>query len=181
MHYSIPKSTLYARINGRFSTFTPGRPTVLSIFEERAICDAMLYLSDAGLPVDNNGLKELTATYCRQLHKTTFSNEYPSNDWIYGFEKRWEHLLNKRRPQALSPLRAKALNEDVLDHFYDLLQTKIETLKLKNKPTHVFNCDETGFICAKGKKRVFCRKGETSYTLSSYNDKLMYTVNVGLF
>lgn len=33
-------------------------------------------------------------------------------------------------------------------------------------------------MCQQGKKRVFCRRGETPYSITSNNDKLMYTVNV---
>lgn len=148
--YKIPKSTLHSHMSGRTNTFTPGRPTLLNIFEERAICDALLYLSDAGMCVDNQGLKEITARYCEQLGNNNFKNEYPSNDWIYGLNERWKHVLNKRLPQTLSPLRAKAITEDVLNHFYELLNNKLNTLQIRNKPSNIFNCDETGFLCAKG-------------------------------
>lgn len=176
--YNIPKSTLYSHISGRSNTYTPGRPTLLSIFEERSICDAVLYLSDAGMAVDNNGLKDIVARFCHQLGRNAFNNETPSNDWIYAFIERWKSVLNKRMPQNVNVLRAKAINQDVLNQFYDLLHSKIDSLKLSNKPGSIFNCDETGFMCAKGKKKVFCRRGETPLALTSINDKLMYTVNV---
>jgi hypothetical protein len=61
---------------------------------------------------------------------------------------------------------------------FNQIDKKLTELKIKNKPSNIFNADESGFMCQKGKKRVFCRRGTTPYHITSNNDKIMYTVNV---
>ena len=51
--------------------------------------------------------------------------------------------------------------------------------KFHEKPCHIWNCDEVGFICDQGTFKVVSRKGSNSARkISNSNDKVMFTVLV---
>lgn len=55
----------------------------------------------------------------------------------------------------------------------------MEELGLENKSQNIFNCDETGFICNIGTKKVYCKRGiKRVNKLCANNDKDMFTVHV---
>ena len=39
--------------------------------------------------------------------------------------------------------RAEGLNPKIVNEYFDLLGTTLDSLGLKNKPRHIYNCDET--------------------------------------
>jgi transposase-like protein len=179
-HYNnIPRSTLDAHVSGKTNSLNRGRPTVLNTAEEQTLVDSLIYLADGGFGLDNYGLKIFVADFCINIGKPDlFQGSQPSLDWIYAFKSRWSHQLTKRRPRNISPLRAKAGDKEIVDHFFDLLNATLTELNLHDKPNRIFNCDETGYSCDPSKRRIFCRRGEHPYSISSDNEKQHYTVNV---
>lgn len=92
----IPYNTLRAHVNGDIKSFKAGRPTYFSYDQEQLICNALLVLSDAGFPADNNQLKRIVSSFCIEINRPDiFINRVPSVDWIDGFRKRWKSELTK--------------------------------------------------------------------------------------
>ena len=61
----------------------------------------------------------------------------------------------------------------------DKLEAKLRELGIMDKPWCTYNCDETGFICTHGTKKVLCKRGcNNVHTIANDNEKLMYTVMV---
>jgi hypothetical protein len=129
---------------------------------------------------DNEGLRVLVQQYCKMNDKLNlFSNNgLPSYDCVNAFRKRWNDVINKRKPQSISPLRARAISKEIHNHFYEILHEKLVVLDLMDKPSNIYNCDEIGFQCARGNRKVFARKGETPHVIGRNNEKQMYTFNV---
>ncbi|KAJ8360390.1 hypothetical protein SKAU_G00169150 [Synaphobranchus kaupii] len=50
-----------------------------------------------------------------------------------------------RRPDNLDRAWAACAMREVVDQFYTLLHGTLEALRLKDKPSQIYNCDETGF------------------------------------
>lgn len=47
--------------------------------------------------------------------------------------------------QNLPKNRAEACSKEVLEDFFTKLENVVKRCKLEKKPTHIFNCDESGF------------------------------------
>ncbi len=45
---------------------------------------------------------------------------------------------------------------------FELVRKKLNDLGLNEKPSNIFNCDETGISADQGKKKVFFKKGDRS-------------------
>ena len=57
----------------------------------------------------------------------------------------------------------------------DLLEAKLKELGIMDKPECIYNCDETGFICAHGTKKVLCKRGcQSVHSIANDNEKTMF-------
>ncbi|KAJ8368966.1 hypothetical protein SKAU_G00089940 [Synaphobranchus kaupii] len=59
-----------------------------------------------------------------------------------------------RRPDNLDRARAACATREVVDQFYTLLDGTLEALGLKDKPSQIYNCDQTGFAMERGREKV---------------------------
>ena len=66
-----------------------------------------------------------------------------SNCWLYGFPEYWKHKLTSLNERSLESCRAKSVTPEQISSYYDNFLEKYE-LKVKDKPMHIFNLDETG-------------------------------------
>ena len=63
----------------------------------------------------------------------------------------------------------------------DKLEAKLKELGIMDKPWCIYNCDESGFICSHGTKKVLCKRGcNNPHRIVNDNEKAMYTVMVSL-
>jgi len=179
---NIPRSTLDSHVAGRINGFERGRPTILDYFQERAICNALCLLAESGFPYDNESLRDLVRNYCVEIGMDQlFNGGLPSYDWVNGFRKRWEDVITKRQPQSIEPLRAKASTIQVNEHFYSVLDQKLRQMNIFDMPDRIYNSDEIGFQCSRGRRKVFVRKGQTPHIIGGNNEKQMYTVNLSFY
>ncbi|RNA17215.1 hypothetical protein BpHYR1_053902 [Brachionus plicatilis] len=188
--YGIPRQTLFIHLNGRNKSNKVDRSTVFNGSQEEALVELLEIVSDSGYGLDKDSLKEVVKHYAAECGVISrFNDGSPGDDWIYSkveliiftliFRHRWNERLSFRTTNNLSSTRAASCTIKVLDHFYDLLERKLKALGLKNKPQNVFNVDETGFLCALGKKKVFCKRAQSRVADVSFNnDKTMFTVQV---
>ena len=66
-----------------------------------------------------------------------------SNGWWESFKRR-NPKLALRTAEPLSYARMIAGNPDVLNYYYDLLENTLVENDLVDKPSQIFNTDETG-------------------------------------
>ncbi|RMZ99969.1 Jerky [Brachionus plicatilis] len=185
--YGITRQTLVNHLNGRNKSIKVDRSTVFNGSQEEALVELLEIVSDWGYCLDKDSLKEVVKHYAAECGVSSrFNDGSPGDDWkveliIFTliFRHRWNERLSFRTTNNLSSTRAASCTIKVLDHFYDLLERKLKALGLKNKPQNVFNVDETGFLCAPGKKKVFCKRAQSRVANVSFNnDKTMFTVQV---
>ena len=67
-----------------------------------------------------------------------------SNGWWESFRKRYSEL-SLRKAERLAYCRAVTSNQNVLDHYYRLMQQTLQDNHLIDKPGQIFNCDKSGF------------------------------------
>jgi hypothetical protein len=68
----------------------------------------------------------------------------PSDKWCRNFFIR-HPLLAERTPEAQDKARSRMSNWTVMNQYFTLLEDTVKKLDLKDKPSQIFNCDETGF------------------------------------
>jgi hypothetical protein len=52
--YNIPYGTISAHVNGRSKSFEVGHPTLFSKAQEQQICETLLTLADADMPLNDD-------------------------------------------------------------------------------------------------------------------------------
>ena len=94
--FKIPRETLRRTNKSGKSLKSYGRPTALSIEEERTLVEKINIACEWGYPLDCNDMKEWVKQYLSYTKKDvkTFKNNTPGTDWCYSFAKR--HNLSLR-------------------------------------------------------------------------------------
>ncbi|CAG5035361.1 unnamed protein product [Parnassius apollo] len=106
--------------------------------------------------------------------ETPFKNGTPGEDWFLAFKKR--HNLSVKKPQPVEYARKKACNPAVIYPYFDLLAKTIDDLGLRDKPSHIWNADETSFSKDPSKSKVVGLRGYTSTRTISSPGKTNTTV-----
>ncbi|XP_076089965.1 uncharacterized protein LOC143061997 [Mytilus galloprovincialis] len=114
--------------------------------EEQSLINYIKYMADIGRPLTIMVLKKFaTAILRRKDHDTQIDkNKGPSDKWCQRFRKRHPEI-KLRKPDKASNPRMEVTREDI-EEYYDLLESTIDSLGLKDKPECIFNCDETGYM-----------------------------------
>lgn len=107
----------------------------------------------------------------------SFKNSVPGRTWFKLFRKR-HPCLTLRVAQNFPKNRAESLSKSILDDFFKMVAEKYDELDMYQKPTHIFNVDESGFSGDQGKQMIICAKGSKNPCLVSASAaKVHYTVN----
>ena len=153
--YEVPISTLY-RVKDQNSVGNLGRKPVLPIEVENTFVSALKKLADWGFGFNFDGVKLLVREYLvRTKHPNPFTNNTPGSSWWRLFRKRHPDIV-LRRTQKMPAKRAGALSNPTVDSFFKVVEDKYK--EFSYQPTHVFNCDETGYSGDQGKSRIVCGK-----------------------
>ena len=133
-----------------------GRGTALPRDLEKNIIDTAKKAADMGFGLSKTQLKAKTGKIVKSLKlKTGFKNNTPG-DWFIELKKRHPDVTMKK-PQKLSVTRAKAMNREKVDKYFDLLKKILEEKKLQ--PHCIWNCDETNIQMEHKPTLVVGRKG----------------------
>lgn len=54
--------------------------------------------------------------------------------------------LNVRKAEGVSLARCQGMNKTEVTSYFNLLETTLEAAGIKNKPSHIFNMDESGML-----------------------------------
>ena len=161
-YYKIPESTLRSHFKAPADQVLKraGRPTVLTVEEEREIELTCQLFAELGYGITKPDVLNVVAEYCSYHQKSTpFHDGRPGEDWWDGFLKRHPSLV-LRTPQQLQIARARmATKENVDDWFLRCLKPQLQSLELLDKPQWIFNVDETGFSLSGKPGKVLAKKG----------------------
>lgn len=176
--YAIPKSTLHDKISRKYQHPNPGRPTTLSYDKEKLITAALQYCAQYGWPFNRDDIRNMVQQYCITTNQhDEWKENGPGIEFIRCFEKRWQHVITKRKPELVTSSRAKDLSKDAIAIFFDMVRIVYEENNLFDKPNCIFNCDETGFNTDEKAKSCFFRRGmKFTPILNPSCGKALYTV-----
>ena len=157
--YGINYQTLSNRFKGKH--FKPkGKPTKLVAQIEEYLVHLLASMSDIGFSLTRSETIGVVNNYIIQNNK---ENLFPHGgltiQWYKCFMRRHSDRLNSKLSNNMLLNRALAMNPDLFDQWFNMLQKIYDSYNLNQKPTHIFNCDESGFTSSSGKAVVVCRKG----------------------
>ena len=103
-----------------------------------------MYLADKGFPQDREDIKLMVKSYITLASKNIpFKDDKPGKDWCIFFEKRWNVVLGKRKPELLTKARATDLSLKTLIDFFELKEKTLKDNNLFDRSHCIFNLDET--------------------------------------
>lgn len=153
--YKIPRSTLRDHVKGRrgMKSGTLGRCSDIAFKEEKKIAEGIKTMEKWGFGLSRSEVLENVAHFVKQNKiKTQFKDGYPGADWFINFRKR--HRLSIKKPQMVEVARKKSLDPFVIYKYFDLLKTTIDQLDLADKPSHIWNLDESSFCTDPTKTKI---------------------------
>ena len=172
----INYQTLHNRINNKH-TKCNGRPAKLEENIESFLVEILAALSDVGYSLSQYEVLGVVNKHLKDNNKQhLFPENGPTNEWYKSFMNRHKDKLNRKNSNSMPVNRAMAMNPTFFDHWFGLLKKIMDDHGLHNKPTHVFNCDESRFQFSTGSCVVVTRKGGQAFRLASSNDKNMTTI-----
>ena len=162
--HDVPRGTLARHVahfkrTGNRLKIGEGRPLRLSHSEESLLVTILQTRAAAGFAMDKCELLEIIGEYLPNVGREyAFPGGKPGRDWYENFMKRWRNELSLRKPELLTLNRALACNKPVVDAWFTLLSNKLTQLGLTDKPSQIFNCDESGLSTNPGMSKIITKR-----------------------
>jgi hypothetical protein len=173
LKFDIPKSTVWRYLQCNFNNSVrappgirpnlPGQLTaeIAGVAREAAENGFGLSKKELGIFVSHVITKRLdcrdeTGEYLRK--NCRFKNSVPGDEWVEKFMRDYQLSLVKPSPLERSRYRSAA-DPEVIYGFYDLIKKEMERLDILDKPSHIFNTDETSFCVDPSRGKVVAATG----------------------
>ena len=166
LEYNVPRSTLSDRVTGRVRPGArSGAPRYLEEEEEEEVVQWISGCAEIGRAKSIREVQAVvSAIVARKLGITSIS---VSHGWWDKFRRRHPELV-MRSGEAIAYKRAAAVNKETIFHYFDLLETTLQSNRLLDRPSLVFNADESGMpLSTKPGKRVGIRGMKRIYNTTS--------------
>ena len=160
--FGVPKSTLHRRIQKNITDMPASRPTVFTVSEEEELHDHVLYMESIGLGLTVDDVCRLAFEMTVEANISNPFNKEKKRagyDWYVGFRNRHPDI-SFRQPEALSNARACMLNPTVINTHFQKLGELLRSTKLDDKPSQIYNADETGFSLVHKPTKILAKKGK---------------------
>ena len=158
--YSIPATTLREHLTANGNVKKLSHPTALSSQEENEIVETCLLFAEWGFGLCRSDINGIIQSFLKFGKKPNpFRDGVPGEGWWSAFMKCHPNLAN-RRPQHLQLVRAKALNPEIVQlWFNECLGPVLANLDISAKPDHIYNVDESDFQLSWTPKCILTRRG----------------------
>ncbi|KAJ3652633.1 hypothetical protein Zmor_018581 [Zophobas morio] len=176
--YSLPSRTLRRRIQANNSSkLVLGKPPALGKNNEDRLVIHIQKLQTMGFAPSEKTGRTIAYNFAKKLnleHKFCVqgnSTNMAGTHWFYSFMDR-NRELSLRKSEGLSLARAKGMNRQEVEEFYDLLKNTLEKYNLFNKPGSIFNMDESGIQINNKPDRVVAKKGSKCVHVITSKEKV---------
>ena len=128
--HGVPKTTLHDRVLGKLKNDGCSGPSKhLTVQEEEELVNFLYRCARIGYPCTR---KQVLTIVQEHLIKKG-SSKVVTNGWWQRFRKRHENL-SLRTAAPLSLPRAKAMDRDTIDHYFEVLESTMR----ENKPGQIY-------------------------------------------
>lgn len=172
--YKIPRKTLERRI--RKNNDVKGRMGPDSLFgsaNENRLVSRIKDMQKSGFPLTRDDLRHIAYQFAKQLglkHRFNDETEKAGYVWLQSFLTRNPSIVI-RKAEGLSLARSQAMNREVVSNYYTILHTILEENELFNKPSNIFNMDESGLQLNNRPNQVLAEKGSKSVSSITSTEK----------
>ncbi|XP_060577849.1 uncharacterized protein LOC132734964, partial [Ruditapes philippinarum] len=144
--YSVPVTTLYDHVRGVYKSNQRGPAKQLTQEEETSIVNYLLYMARHGLPMTRAMIRCYVVEIVKRSGRSSLYNleKGPSDEWFRKFYKRHPEL-SERKAENQDRSRTRMSNPKVATEYFTLLQKVLGENGLTDKPSQIYNCDETGW------------------------------------
>lgn len=170
--YGIPQATLHDHISGRVRGSKPGPTPYLTTEEEEELASFLIRCAKIGYP---HTRQQVMATIQEIVNFKPQFHDVITNGWWERFKQRHSYLT-LRTAIPLSYVRAMAQDQESLDRYYDLLESTLKENDIFNRPTNLFNCDETGMPLNPKPLKTVSERGAKHASYLTGNSKSQITV-----
>ena len=139
--FHVPASTIRQHRRHPNLKIRRGRPSYLTHEQEAHFVSLLKLLPDYGFDVDKNTAIELAVDYFSSLK----INTKPGIKWIKSLVNRHVDDIKWMKQQKLERVRAESFTEEARRGWFNTLETVLTQHNLFDKPSQIFNADETGF------------------------------------
>ena len=170
--YAIPKSTLHDRVSGRvLAGVCSGPPKYLTDEVEAELERYLTHCSSVGFARSRQQVIQLVqeVVTLKGLAVTV------THGWWESFRRR-HPKLTLRTAAPVSYARAMASDPEIINKYYDLLECTLCDNDLMDKPSQIFNLDETGMPLDPSPPLVVARCGQKHPSAVGSGDKSQITV-----
>jgi hypothetical protein len=134
--YGVPSQTLRDRVCGcvDVNKCNIGVETILSLEEEERLVQHVETMGELGYGFSNVRLQHLAGELAFDLGRKK-NNKPMSNNWLYGFLKRWQVRISSMHPRKLESNRAKSTTPEAVESYYENCLTNSIRGEWVNKQT----------------------------------------------
>lgn len=194
--FSIPRKTLERRVKQDNVTKGPMGPgSCFGKDNEERLVRHIKKMQMNGFPLTRDDVRSLAYNFATQLgiqHRFNNNNEKAGYDWLQLFLSRHPDI-SVRKSEGVSLARVQGMDRSEVAEYFSLLKNILEENELINKPSALFNMDETGLqlnnrpgqvLAEKGSKVVHTitsgEKGETITVIACCNAEGMFLPPVSI-
>ena len=140
--FGVPRSTLHDRVSGRVvHGVKPGPKPYLDNTEEKELGSYLKHCAKVGYGKTRKDVlcivESATSERCR------LRASHVSDGWWRRFKER-QGDLSLRQGDSTAHVRMDAMNQETIDHYFSLLKDTLSTHALLDKPSQIYNVDESG-------------------------------------
>ena len=159
-YFGINKKSLLRWVNSEIPVNAHvGRKTALSPIYETELAECIKLMAEWGYGFNSEEVRDIVQEFVREMHlETPFTDDRPGDGWMEGFKRRHPDIVS-RKTEHLSKCREAAEDPEVIQQWFELLDTVLIENGVKDMPAQLFNSDESGFVTDPKSDIVLARKG----------------------
>ena len=169
--FNVPRSTLHDHITGKVvSTGHGGQPKYLTIAEEEELEEFLVGCASVGFARSRQQVLQLV----QEVVNRKEYNVQVSHGWWESFRRRHPNL-SLRTASPLSYARVVGSDPNIIGRYFDLLERTLTDNSLVEKPSQIFNLDETGMPLNPAPPRLVAARGMQNPSAIGSGDKSQIT------
>ena len=169
--YKIPRTTLQDYVSGQSTLSSRSGAPILTVDEESELATFLVEVAKIGYP----HTRQQVLNKVQAIVDAKGLNRLVTFGWWQSFAHRHPDLtLKTAAPLGMS--RAKATDRNVLQRYFTMLEECLDTHDIMDKPSRIYNCDETGIPLNPPCPKVIDKVGTRNPCYVTGDSKVQVTV-----